>query len=171
MLGKGLLKSHFCRPTDQSVTTWQITKNKSVFPKGVGKKLLVITLVSIILLQSPIVCMGLGYFSISNMSHILSDFSKAGLVVSEYFQTKLKKLLQQSASNHKDISGAVQLISTSDSQEPPGTIAKQSGNAHFSLMDTSIGVSPPIQSTIFEQCLHCVKQEMSIISDNDFSEC
>lgn len=160
MLGKGLLKSHLCRPTDQSVTTWQITKNKSVFPKGVGKKLLVITLVSIILLQSPIVCMGLGYFSISNMSHISSDFSKAGLVVSEYFQTKLLAIIRTFLVQ----SNSFQPVTARNLQE-------QSGNAHFSLMDTSIGVSPPIQSTIFEQCLHCVKQEMSIISDNDFSEC
>lgn len=142
MLGKGLLKSHLCRPTDQSVTTWQITKNKSVFPKGVGKKLLVITLVSIILLQSPIVCMGLGYFSISNMSHISSDFSKDGLVVSEYFQTKLKKLLQQSASNHKDISGAFQLISTSDRQEPPGTVRECSfflnGYIHWCITSNTV---------------------------------
>lgn len=123
-------------------------KKQKCISQVVGKKLLVIALVSIILLQSPIVCMELGDFSISNMSHTSSDFSKAGLVVSEYFQTKLKKLLQQSASNHKEVSGAallVQPISTSDSQEPPGTIANQSGNAHVSLQDTSIGVSPPIQ--------------------------
>lgn len=118
------------------------------------------TLVSIILLQSPIVCMGLGYFSISNMSHISSDFSKAGLVVSEYFQTKLLAIIRTFLVQ----SNWFQPVTARNLQE-------QSGNAHFSLMDTSIGVSPPIQSTIFEQCLHCVKQEMSIISDNDFSEC